>query len=104
MKGVTSTPCHHIYATNWGFEYSKGYFRRDNYTEFIAFVVAAVFKRDPWNSFLNIFLPLLIVMAVVLAAPLVAIQDYQTKLAIPASALLVLVFLQDSYKKIWLLA
>jgi hypothetical protein len=39
-------------------------------------------------------------MAVVLAAPLVAIQDYQTKLAIPASALLVLVFLQDSYKKI----
>jgi len=39
-------------------------------------------------------------MAVVLASPLVAIQDYQTKLAIPASALLVLVFLQESYKKI----
>jgi hypothetical protein len=100
LRNVTVNPCHHVYATNWGFEYSKGYFGRDNYTEFIAFVVAAVFRRDPWNSFLNIFLPLLIVMAVVLAAPLVAIQDYQTKLAIPASALLVLVFLQDSYKKI----
>ncbi len=100
LRSVSVKPCHHIYTTNWGFEYSRGYFGRDNYTEFIAFIVAAVFKRDPWNSFLNIFLPLLIVMAVVLAAPLVAIQDYQTKLAIPASALLVLVFLQDSYKKI----
>ena len=100
LRSIRVQPCHHVYSTNWGFEYSKGYFKKDNYTEFIAFVVAAVFRRDPWNSFLNIFLPLLIVMAVVLAAPLVAIQDYQTKLAIPASALLVLVFLQDSYKKI----
>lgn len=100
LRSINVQPCHHVYSTNWGFEYSKGYFKRDNYTEFIAFVVSAVFRRDPWNSFLNIFLPLLIVMAVVLAAPLVAIQDYQTKLAIPASALLVLVFLQDSYKKI----
>jgi len=100
LQSIRVQPCHHVYSTNWGYEYSKGYFKKDNYTEFIAFVVSAVFRRDPWNSFLNIFLPLLIVMAVVLAAPLVAIQDYQTKLAIPASALLVLVFLQDSYKKI----
>lgn len=100
IRSVSVKSCHHVYRTSWGFEYSKGYFGRENYTEFIAFIVSAVFKRDPWNSFLNIFLPLLIVMAVVLAAPLVAIQDYETKLAIPASGLLVLVFLQDNYKKI----
>lgn len=92
--------CTHIYQTNWGYEYSRNYFGRDNYTEFIAFIVSTRFRRNTWNSCLNIFLPLTIVMAVVLASPLVAIQDYQTKLAIPASALLVLVFLQESYKKI----
>ena len=100
VADVSVRQYHHAYNTNWGYEYSKNYFRRENYTEFIAFIVSARFKRNAWNSWLNIFLPLVIVMAVVLASPLVAIQDYQTKLAIPASALLVLVFLQESYKKI----
>jgi hypothetical protein len=92
--------CMHVYQTNWGFEYARNYFDKENHTEFIAFKVETVFRRNAWNSFFNIFLPLIIVMVVVIAAPLVAIQDYQTKLAIPASALLVLVFLQDGYKKI----
>lgn len=90
----------HSYQTNWGFEYAKNYFGKDEYSEFIVFKVETVFRRNTWNSFFNIFLPLIIVMVVVIAAPLVAIQDYQTRLAIPASALLVLVFLQDGYKKI----
>ena len=92
--------CMHVYKTNWGFEYAKNYFGKENHSEFIAFKVETVFRRNAWNSFFNIFMPLIIVMVVVIAAPLVAIQDYQTKLAIPASALLVLVFLQDGYKKI----
>ena len=90
----------HAYGTNWGFEYAKNYFSKKDYSEFIAFKAETVFRRNTWNSFFNIFLPLLIVMVVVIAAPLAATQDYQTKLAIPASALLVLVFLQDGYKKI----
>ena len=93
-------PFTHVYDTNWGFEYAKNYFGKQDHSEFIAFNVETVFRRNAWNSFFNIFLPLIIVMVVVIAAPLVAVQDYQTKLAIPASALLVLVFLQDGYKKI----
>ena len=93
-------PFMHVYDTNWGFEYARNYFGKQDHSEFIAFKVETVFRRNAWNSFFNIFLPLIIVMVVVIAAPLVAVQDYQTKLAIPASALLVLVFLQDGYKKI----
>lgn len=99
-KGSTVRPYMHVYETNWGFEYAKNYFGMQDHSEFIAFKVETVFQRNGWNSFFNIFLPLIIVMVVVIAVPLVAIQDYQTKLAIPASALLVLVFLQDGYKKI----
>jgi len=98
--GSSVCPCMHVYPTNWGHEYARNYFGKDNYAEYIAFKVEAVFRRNTWNSFFNVFLPLVIIMVVVVATPLVAIQDYQTKLAIPASALLVLVFLQDGYKKI----
>lgn len=98
--GSNVHPCMHVYPTNWGHEYARNYFGKDNHTEYIAFKVETVFRRNTWNSLFNIFLPLIIIMVVVHATPLVAIQDYQTKLAIPASALLVLVFLQDGYKKI----
>jgi len=94
------TPKIHSYSTNWGYAYSVDHFKRQNYTLFLSFLIKSAFARNPWNSFLNIFLPLMIVMVVVLSSPLIAIQDYETRLAIPASALLVLVFLQEGYKSI----
>jgi len=100
FKGYSVDACMHIYKTNWGYAYANEYFNKNDYCAYQAFRLQAALTRDKWNSFVNIFLPLIIVMIVVIAAPLVAIQDYQTKLAIPASALLVLVFLQDGYKKI----
>ncbi len=95
-------PYINTYQTNWGYQYANNYFNKHNFSAYQAFRIETTLTRDPWNSFVNIFLPLIIVivMVIVITAPLVAIQDYQTKLAIPASALLVLVFLQDGYKKI----
>ena len=90
----------HCYRTNWGFTYSEDHFGIKDYSLYHSFIVKSSFSRNPWNSFLNIFLPLIIVMVVVLSSPLIAIQDYETRLAIPASALLVLVFLQEGYKSI----
>ena len=41
----------------------------------------------------------MIVMLVVLLTPLIELENMDAKIALPASVLLVLVFLQDSYKK-----
>ena len=100
LKHCDVIPYINTYQTNWGFQYANSYFNKQNFSAYQAFRIETTLTRDPWNSFVNIFLPLVIVMIIVITAPLVAIQDYQTKLAIPASALLVLVFLQDGYKKI----
>jgi len=100
LKHCDVIPYINTYQTNWGFQYANSFFNKQNFSAYQAFRIETTLTRDPWNSFVNIFLPLVIVMIIVITAPLVAIQDYQTKLAIPASALLVLVFLQDGYKKI----
>ena len=100
LKHCDVIPFINTYQTNWGFQYANSYFNKQTFSPYQAFRIETTLTRDPWNSFVNIFLPLVIVMIIVITAPLVAIQDYQTKLAIPASALLVLVFLQDGYKKI----
>ena len=72
----------------------------DNYTEFYSAKLDLFYKRSRLSSLFNIFLPLFIVMGVVLATPLVSVEHYEAKLILPASVLLVLVFLQEGYKRV----
>ena len=55
------------------------------------------YRSDYWSAFVNWVLPLLIVMAVVLMSPSVAGALGDVRIAIPSTALLTLIFLQQAY-------
>lgn len=56
-----------------------------------------IYQADYWSAFLNWVFPLLIIMAVVMLAPSVAGSLGDVRVAIPSTALLTLIFLQQSY-------
>jgi hypothetical protein len=56
-----------------------------------------VYQADYWSAFVNWVFPLMIIMAVVLLSPSVAGSLGDVRLAIPSTALLTLIFLQQSY-------
>lgn len=56
-----------------------------------------IYQADYWSAFINWVFPLLIIMAVVLLSPSVAGSLGDVRLAIPSTALLTLIFLQQSY-------
>ncbi|MCH2184236.1 hypothetical protein MK280_00025 [Myxococcota bacterium] len=56
-----------------------------------------VYQADYWSAFVTWVFPLLIIMAVVLLSPSVAGSMGDVRLAIPSTALLTLIFLQQSY-------
>lgn len=88
----------HVYPTSWGASSAKEHFGLDT-TKYTNLRVNLAYRRSFKSSFLSIFLPLVIVMLVVLLTPLIELENIDAKIALPASVLLVLVFLQDSYKK-----
>ena len=69
---------------------------RDEVYSQLAFRVA--YGSQPWASFMKWILPLLIVMSVVMLAPSLESSLGEMRLAIPSTALLTLVFLQQTYK------
>jgi len=56
-----------------------------------------IYQADYWSAFVTWVFPLLIIMAVVLLSPSVAGSMGDVRLAIPSTALLTLIFLQQSY-------
>jgi hypothetical protein len=56
-----------------------------------------IYQADYWSAFVNWVFPLLIIMSVVLLSPSVAGSLGDVRLAIPSTALLTLIFLQQSY-------
>jgi hypothetical protein len=56
-----------------------------------------IYQADYWSAFVNWVFPLLIIMSVVLLSPSVAGSMGDVRLAIPSTALLTLIFLQQSY-------
>jgi hypothetical protein len=70
--------------------------RQDEVYSQLAFRVA--YGSEPWASFMKWILPLLIVMTIVLLAPSLESSLGEMRLAIPSTALLTLVFLQQTYK------
>lgn len=80
----------HSYGTKWGLDQGNLAFARLS--------AQVVMGSDPFSSFVTWILPLLIVMLVVLLAPLLNGELGDIRLAIPSTALLTLIFLQQTYK------
>ena len=58
------------------------------------------FSRSISSSAWNLFVPLITVLLVVVCSPLIDPRNHEPKIALPASVLLVLVFLQQGYKSL----
>ncbi|MCP9873616.1 hypothetical protein [Synechococcus sp. Tobar12-5m-g] len=87
---VRSVSSRHSYGTNWGFDQGD--------LDFSRLSTELVMKGDPFSSFVTWILPLMIVMLIVLLAPLLDGELGEIRLAIPSTALLTLIFLQQTYK------
>jgi len=90
----------HSYSTNWGWKLAVSCNGAENLAEVGNSRTELIFQRSSRSSLLNIFLPLAVMMCVALSVPLIDIQQHENRVVIPASVLLVLVFLQEGYKKI----
>ena len=56
-----------------------------------------VYRTNVWSAFINWVLPLMIINSIVLMAPSIEGSLGEVRLAIPSTALLTLIFLQQSY-------
>jgi hypothetical protein len=90
IEEIRSVSSRHSYGTNWGMNQGD--------LDFSRLSTELVMKGDPFSSFVTWVLPLLIVMLIVLAAPLLDGELGEIRLAIPSTALLTLIFLQQTYK------
>jgi hypothetical protein len=87
--GVNTQPLVHSYPTDFG----------DRSTHDFAMTELRIFYRIPWfTAFLQWVMPLLIVMAVVFLAPSLEGSLGELRLAIPSTALLTLVVMQQTYQ------
>lgn len=89
LRRVRLQPSDHHYPTSFG------KFRDQTYSRLELLVD---YSPDPWAMFTQWILPLLLVMCLVLLAPSLEGTLGDARLAIPPTALLTLVFMQQSYK------
>lgn len=71
---------------------------QNNEETFSQLIVNVLYASEPWTAFTKWVLPLLIVMTIVLLAPSLESSLGDMRLAIPSTALLTLVFMQQTYK------
>lgn len=90
----------HRYRTNWGWNLAVACNGGEDLAEFDNIRTCIDYSRSVRSSVLSVFLPLAVMVCVVLCVPLIDIHQHENRVVIPASVLLVLVFLQDGYKKI----
>jgi hypothetical protein len=88
LQASTFEPYLHSYPSRFGSWYTP---------TFSQVRLEMIYQADYWSAFLNWVFPLLIIMAVVMLAPSVAGSLGDVRLAIPSTALLTLIFLQQSY-------
>jgi hypothetical protein len=89
LLGSSTKPSIYRYQTNFG-EGTADAFSR------VAFNVR--YKTEFWSAFIQDVLPLLIILAFVLVSPSLPSSMGDVRLAIPATALLTLIFIQQTYR------
>ena len=81
------------YATDFGL---GGVDSRAHRTRQVSFVVS--YQRSVNSALLTLFLPLIVLMALVLFSPMLSASLWDVRLGIPPMALLTLIFLQQGYR------
>ena len=71
----------------------------DNSSEFSQVWLQIDYKKSAFASILQLILPLAVVMLITLVTPNLAASLWDVRIAIPSTALLTLVFLQQSYRQ-----
>lgn len=71
----------------------------DNSSDFSQVRLQIAYKKSGFASILQLILPLLVVMLITLVTPNLAASLWDVRIAIPSTALLTLVFLQQSYRQ-----
>jgi hypothetical protein len=89
LIGRDIAPSVHQYATSFGIGTPSAFGQVD-------FSVA--YQTDFWSAFIQDVLPLLIILAFVLVSPRLPSSMGDVRLAIPATALLTLIFMQQTYR------
>ncbi len=90
-----------VFNTSFGFNAeAKNSFGNEFKSIYPAIIASINFKRATSASIWNLFIPLITVLLVVICSPLIDPRNIEPKIALPASVLLVLVFLQESYKSL----
>ena len=84
----------HVYETNFGVSDDPA--RASS--AYSQLVFQASYERSIRASFWSLIQPLLVVMAIVIVAPSLSSSFWDVRIAIPATAVLTLVFMQASYK------
>lgn len=89
LIGSSIVPSIHQYATNFGMGDPSAFGRVDYKIRY---------QTDFWSAFLQHVLPVLIILAFVLVSPSLPSSMGDVRLAIPATALLTLIFMQQTYR------
>tara|TARA_Y100000589_G_C27116711_1_gene614555 strand:+ start:156 stop:1301 length:1146 start_codon:yes stop_codon:yes gene_type:complete len=90
-----------VFNTSFGLNSEAKSSFGDEFKSVYPSIIASInFKRAMSSSIWNLFIPLITVLLVVICSPLIDPRNSEPKIALPASVLLVLVFLQQSYKSL----
>ena len=97
-RAWTITEFRHQYASDFGLRESvNGPHKHDSYSQ-VLFDVA--YARSVKASIWSLFQPLMVVMAIVILSPSLSSRLWDVRIALPATAVLTLVFLQGTYKSV----
>ena len=100
LNKATFTARKHIYETSMGLNAdAREEFGRDNVGIYPNFLAEISYTRNFGSSSWQLLLPLGIVSSVAFLTPMIDARAAEAKIALPASVILTLVFLQDGYKQ-----
>jgi len=89
----------HIYNTDFGLsDDAVKDFKINNASEFSNCVAELIYKRETGSTAWRLFVPLLAVLWITILSPLIDPRNLEPKVALPASVVLSLVFLQQGYR------
>ncbi len=89
IKETEIKPSIHQYRTNFGIGKPSAFGQVSFNT---------IYSSDFWTAFNQYLLPLLVIIGIVLASPSLPAELWDVRLAIPTTALLTLIFLQQAYR------
>ncbi len=89
INAAKITPFIHQYKSNFGIGAPSAFGAVD---------FSIIYKTNPWAAFSQSILPLLVIVGIVIASPSLPGSIGDVRLAIPTTALLTMIFLQQSYR------